>query len=1283
MDEEIIEVAEVETVEEIEVDEAIGWTSGDSTLHSSLAGRDALEQHPIKSIIGLKDMLDEAKTLKTVYSDEFGFANYYKWDSGAYDDYGYFVSLTSADTVKICDGTNIFGVTVGSAAFVGGQREAITEETDEYGMPKHLYTTDNTYALVVTNGLVDVRCVSDVGVGDYVVSDGRGVAIKTTSECGYKVVATETKDDVPYVVISLGVQACTTDVLGQRVKQLEADVDDAEINIAAAMRLATEACSMAGTSNTTSDETKEKVDNVVDAVDKVQVETDSIREELDKSRIDIDEAIFAVKAASDQASEVANNALSKAGEVEKTVAPLTTWEDPESGNVGAEYYVKYIEDGLSTKAEMEAVSKLDEENKLLIEKNAESYNQLISSVDKYSVGEYSQAYGLTLEQARNILKNGMVYIPTKHGNVETHTESYIYNETEKLDKDFTEGYYYIWSAQPDGEFMWGERIGAVWVNAEAPTGDAYTYWYDGNKLYLLNDGEWIEVATLAGNVGNRITSMIRQDVDSVTSEVVNARGSIAKIDQRVTNAEAAIEQNAFWKKDDGTEYVAAFRQVAGEGENEGASLSLIAYKTDGSGNDESVPIQGASFVVCAGADGNDYIDFKADNINLTADQITAIADEIDLTGYVTISDLSGEMQTKINGENIETGTIDASQITTGTLGADVLYAGDISAGQIVAGDIESKNYVSDYSGTKISLNNGVIDAAKFKVNSYGEITASGGTIGGWEITSDGIQKDSTCLLTGSIISYESLVNDGEASPVRFEIGRTVATEEVEVEVTSYNGVVDEVVQTHKELVGVEMVSYVDAAGDADKFAWEDPAITESGIVIRGEHTTGPYGDDAGLPVYVTLRYSYYDSTTRILDDGSLYAGAANIAGSVTATSGRIGSQEDGTGGWEINAGGITTTDTGMMSEGAVRFYSGASSAPITKTGTKKVTMTCGTAQTDSFIIENCSRIVSVGVDYTTDGGSANIAVTTAMPSDGDTIEYIYAGSGITVTATFTFEYMELTDATFVVFGDGTLHADGAVLSHCTLLGDASSLSLSGQGVIIGSEELDARSSYYVSGASGAYIRVPSADPSIPHPMMFGITNDDIDQNDSCIGTHGLYIYKNGHVTLHGDNGIGITADGGDMRIASDGEMQLVSNQSITLGSSSKTSLTNYMYGTWKLNDDAVVTSDRNLKHDIAPMDDKYADLFDGLRPVKFKYNNGTSDRYHTGFIAQNVCEATESAGLTTDDFAAYVEFANANDNGNECGLRYSEFIALCVNEIQKLKKRVAELEDKLNTTQND
>ena len=110
--------------------------------------------------------------------------------------------------------------------------------------------------------------------------------------------------------------------------------------------------------------------------------------------------------------------------------------------------------------------------------------------------------------------------------------------------------------------------------------------------------------------------------------------------------------------------------------------------------------------------------------------------------------------------------------------------------------------------------------------------------------------------------------------------------------------------------------------------------------------------------------------------------------------------------------------------------------------------------------------------------------------------------------------------------------------------------------------------------------------------------------------------------------------------------------------------------------DSGNSSDLNKKHSINLLSAQYSDLFDNLQPVTYMYNHGTSNRIHTGFIAQDVLMAIQKAGLTTQDFAGYVEKSN-EFNEIERYLRYGEFIALCVDQIQKLKKRVGELETQL------
>lgn len=109
-----------------------------------------------------------------------------------------------------------------------------------------------------------------------------------------------------------------------------------------------------------------------------------------------------------------------------------------------------------------------------------------------------------------------------------------------------------------------------------------------------------------------------------------------------------------------------------------------------------------------------------------------------------------------------------------------------------------------------------------------------------------------------------------------------------------------------------------------------------------------------------------------------------------------------------------------------------------------------------------------------------------------------------------------------------------------------------------------------------------------------------------------------------------------------------------------------------------VGSDLRIKNSISYNLDKYDQLFMALKPSRFKYNDGTSGRYHLGFIAQEVEEAMEGAGLTTRDLAALIkepvqEVMEDGITDFRYGLRYGEFVALNTHMIQKLYRMVMEL----------
>lgn len=99
-------------------------------------------------------------------------------------------------------------------------------------------------------------------------------------------------------------------------------------------------------------------------------------------------------------------------------------------------------------------------------------------------------------------------------------------------------------------------------------------------------------------------------------------------------------------------------------------------------------------------------------------------------------------------------------------------------------------------------------------------------------------------------------------------------------------------------------------------------------------------------------------------------------------------------------------------------------------------------------------------------------------------------------------------------------------------------------------------------------------------------------------------------------------------------------------------------------------SDRRKKRNIVDLAVKKARSFImALKPVKYKFTKdiSTSDRYHHGFIAQDVKKAMP------EDWGLYCE----NKELDRIGLRYDEFIADMIAVIQDHERRIQKLEDEL------
>ena len=109
------------------------------------------------------------------------------------------------------------------------------------------------------------------------------------------------------------------------------------------------------------------------------------------------------------------------------------------------------------------------------------------------------------------------------------------------------------------------------------------------------------------------------------------------------------------------------------------------------------------------------------------------------------------------------------------------------------------------------------------------------------------------------------------------------------------------------------------------------------------------------------------------------------------------------------------------------------------------------------------------------------------------------------------------------------------------------------------------------------------------------------------------------------------------------------------------------------NGSLIATSDKRVKKDISSFDKRYENFFMSLSPSIYKFINGTSDRYHSGFISQETEKALVNNGLTTKDFAGFIRYNDPETNEEKYALRYEEFIALNTYMIQKLYKRIDEL----------
>lgn len=129
----------------------------------------------------------------------------------------------------------------------------------------------------------------------------------------------------------------------------------------------------------------------------------------------------------------------------------------------------------------------------------------------------------------------------------------------------------------------------------------------------------------------------------------------------------------------------------------------------------------------------------------------------------------------------------------------------------------------------------------------------------------------------------------------------------------------------------------------------------------------------------------------------------------------------------------------------------------------------------------------------------------------------------------------------------------------------------------------------------------------------------------------------------------------------------------------------------------IQTSDRNEKNSFEDLLMSIVEPFIlGLKPMRFKMNSGTSDRFHWGLISQDIEELLEKLKISDLDFAGFirspkVRIITEDKNGNplkepieeviegeyEYSLRYDEFIAPIIKFIQELYHKYEEHDEQI------
>lgn len=361
-----------------------------------------------------------------------------------------------------------------------------------------------------------------------------------------------------------------------------------------------------------------------------------------------------------------------------------------------------------------------------------SIENLVMNISQYSVGKYSQAFGLTIAEAKELLRDGAVFIPSENTD-----ESYKKEDDSFYERNFIKGYYYTWDKASgtwgDNGNSGGVRFITKYVRGSetspyivvtdeysetvkeidtmenfSPTDETLYYVKDESKYYYYNSEwypaqdpnfdicalyhwelkdkddnnsyHWKKVSMLESNLLGRSIGKIKQSTSEIESTVVGVRGDLVSVKESIDDVKSLyIATTSF---DDN---MTSFEQYAN---SDSATLSMIAMtgivvteNWDETGKDET----------------SVYYDYKNKLYYYYYDNgwISVPADKANGNEHINSKIKSAGIITAINGDTSKT-TISADRINlSGYITAGSLkYGGttEIDGSRIKTGYIKSDNY---------------------------------------------------------------------------------------------------------------------------------------------------------------------------------------------------------------------------------------------------------------------------------------------------------------------------------------------------------------------------------------------------------------------------------------------------------------------------------------------------------------------------------------------------------------------------------------------------------------